>query len=433
MVIAVITAKNNMGYRKIDIKKGIKLHILETDKFKTNLIGIFLTTPLNRENVTFNAMIPTILRRGTQNMQSLDIINRELEKMYGAIFDCGIDKTGDNQILKFYLESINDKYIPEKEEILKQSVDKISEIVFNPLVKNRAFDYEICEAEKKNLKQIIESKIDNKSRYALERCIEEMYKNNQYGLFKYGYTEDLKKINNINLYEYYNKLIKNCKIDIFISGNELNNIENIVQKNKFLNKLKDRKAEYIIPRESGKKVNSEEKEIREKMDITQGKLVIGMDIQKAEEDTKYIAIMYNAILGGTATSKLFKNVREKASLAYTASSNYLKTKNNIFIRCGIESENYEKALEIIRQQINEIAEGNISEEEIKKSKNIIISTIKCIADEQDTELTYYFGQEISKTNINSEEYIEKINKVTKEQIIELAKNIKINTIYFLEK
>lgn len=422
-----------MGYRKVDIKEGIRLHILETNKFKTNLIGIFLTTPLNRENVTFNAMVPTILRRGTQNMKSIDVINRELEKMYGAIFDCGIDKTGDNQVLKFYIESINDTYLPEKEDMLKQSIEKISEIVFNPLVKDNAFDFEICESEKNNLKQIIESKIDNKSRYALERCIEEMYKNDEYGLFKYGYTEDLERINNANLYKYYKKLIENCKIDIFVSGNDLNNIEKIVRENDDLNKLKERKGKYIMPIKNENKENIKEKEIREKMNIAQGKLVIGLDIQNVNEDTKYIAILYNAILGGTATSKLFQNVREKASLAYTASSNYLKTKNNIFIRCGIEFENYNKAVEIIKEQLSEMSKGNISDEEMENSKNIIISTIKCIPDEQDTELTYYFGQEISNSNIDAKEYIEKIDKVTKEQIVELAKKIKINTIYFLEK
>ena len=422
-----------MGYRKVDIKEGIRLHILETNKFKTNLIGIFLTTPLNRENVTFNAMVPTILRRGTQNMKSIDVINRELEKMYGAIFDCGIDKTGDNQVLKFYIESINDTYLPEKEDMLKQSIEKISEIVFNPLVRDNAFDFEICESEKNNLKQIIESKIDNKSRYALERCIEEMYKNDEYGLFKYGYTEDLERINNANLYEYYKKLIENCKIDIFVSGNDLNNIEKIVRENDDLNKLKERKGKYIMPIKNENKEDIKEKEIREKMNIAQGKLVIGLDIQNVNEDTKYIAILYNAILGGTATSKLFQNVREKASLAYTASSNYLKTKNNIFIRCGIEFENYNKAVEIIKEQLSEMSKGNISDEEMENSKNIIISTIKCIPDEQDTELTYYFGQEISNSNIDAKEYIEKIDKVTKEQIVELARKIKINTIYFLEK
>ena len=317
--------------------------------------------------------------------------------------------------------------------MLKQSIEKISEIVFNPLVRDNAFDFEICESEKNNLKQIIESKIDNKSRYALERCIEEMYKNDEYGLFKYGYTEDLERINNANLYEYYKKLIENCKIDIFVSGNDLNNIEKIVRENDDLNKLKERKGKYIMPIKNENKEDIKEKEIREKMNIAQGKLVIGLDIQNVNEDTKYIAILYNAILGGTATSKLFQNVREKASLAYTASSNYLKTKNNIFIRCGIEFENYNKAVEIIKEQLSEMSKGNISDEEMENSKNIIISTIKCIPDEQDTELTYYFGQEISNSNIDAKEYIEKIDKVTKEQIVELAKKIKINTIYFLEK
>lgn len=421
-----------MSYKKIDIKEGIKLHILDTNKFKTNLIGIFLTTPLTRENVTFNAMIPAVLRRGTQNMQSLDIISLELEKMYGAIFDCGIDKTGDNQILKFYLESINDLYLPEKEDILKQSIDKILEIVFNPLVEENSFNNEFCETEKANLKQIIESKIDNKAKYALERCIEEMYKGKEYGLYKYGYVEDLENINNNNLYEHYNNVINECKIDIFISGNELKNIENIIKENENIKKLQQREEIYITPKESANKENVEEKNIQESMNISQGKLVIGLDIHNQEENTKYIAMVYNAILGGTATSKLFQNVREKASLAYSASSNYLKTKNNIFIRCGIEFENYNKALEIIKQQLEDMSNGKISEEEIENSKNTIISTIKCIPDEQDTEITYYFGQELSNTNIDSEEYIKKVQEITKEQVVNLAKNIKINTIYFLK-
>ena len=178
--------------------------------------------------------------------------------------------------------------------------------------------------------------------------------------------------------------------------------------------------------------NVKERVITESADITQGKLVIGMNLKDLNSNSKNIALIYNAILGGTATSKLFQNVREKASLAYTAGSNYVRQKNNIFIRCGIEIENYEKALKIIKEQIEDMREGKFTEEELENTKQYIISTIEAIEDEQDTQITYYFGQEITDSNNSIREYIENINNVTKQQIVELANTIKINTIYFLK-
>ena len=211
------------------IKPGIKLHTIKTEKFKTNLIAIFLSMPITRENVTKNALISSILRRGSMNMPTLLDISKKLEEMYGASFDCGIEKTGDNHIFKFYLESINEEFLPEKEEIAQKCLEILFDIVFNPLIEGDKFKEEYVQGEKENIKQIIQSKIDNKSKYALDRCIEEMFKDQAYGLYKYGYVEDLEKITPQSLYEYYKKLINNCKIDIFCSGIiESKHIENIV-------------------------------------------------------------------------------------------------------------------------------------------------------------------------------------------------------------
>ena len=207
-----------MNYSKKEIKSGITIHNIKTDKFKTNLYAVFLATPLSRENVTRNALITAILRRGTQNIKSQDLISKRLEEMYGASFDCGIEKTGDNHILKFYLEAINENFLPEKEELTKKCIDILFDIIFNPLIEKSGFKEEFLQSEKEKLKQIIESKIDNKRAYSFERCVEEMFKNEPYGLYKYGYVEDLDKINAQDLYEYYKKLINECKIDIFVSG-----------------------------------------------------------------------------------------------------------------------------------------------------------------------------------------------------------------------
>ena len=420
-----------MKYREKEIKKGIKLHEIQTDKFKTNLIAIFLSMPITKENVTKNSLLSAVLRRGSKNMPTQAQISQELEEMYGASFDCGLDKTGDNHILKFYLESINDNFLPQKDEnILKISIEKLLEIVFNPLIENEAFKEEYIQQEKENVKRIINGKSDNKARYAFDRCIEEMYKDKPYALYKYGYIEDLEKITAGELYEYYKQMISQCKIDIFVSGNIVEVIS-IVEQNENIKKLQEREPSYNTNKVESKDT-VEEQEVIEEMDVTQGKLTIGLDLHLENEKQKYDAMLYNAILGGTANSKMFQEVREKASLAYTAGSSYVRAKSNIFIKCGIEIANYEKAMEIISKQIEYMKNGIFTDEDIENAKKGIISGIKSIDDEQDTEITYFFGQELSDGKTSIEQYIEKVQKVTKEDIIKVANGVIVNTVYFLK-
>ncbi len=420
-----------MQYTEKEIKKGIKLHEIKTEKFKTNLIAVFLSMPIRREDITKNSLLSAVIRRGSKNMPTLAQISQEMEEMYGASFDCGLDKTGDNHILKFYIETINDKFLPQNNEnILKKSIDKLLEIVFNPLVENDEFKEEYVKQEKENIKRIIEGKADNKARYAFDRCIEEMYKDRPYGLYKYGYVEDLNSITAQSLYEYYKKMISECKIDIFVSG-DIDDATQIIEQNENIQKLKQREPNYKINQiESKEKVK--EKEIKEEMDVVQGKIVIGLDLHLDNEEQKYSAMMYNAILGGTANSKMFQEVREKASLAYSASSSYIRYKSNIFIKCGIEIKNYDKAMEIIRKQLEDMKNGVFTDEDIENAKKGIISGIKSIDDEQDTEITYFFGQELTNSKTSLDQYIGNIEKVTKQDIIDIANSISVNTVYFLK-
>lgn len=419
-----------MNCKKINLKEGINLHIINTNKFKTNLISVFLTTKLERDNVTKNALIPMVLRRGCKSLPDIEKLNNRLDEMYGSDFNCGVDKTGDNQVLKFYLENINNKFLPQEEDLLKEGIETLLEIVFNPVLENEGFKPEYVNSEKENLKQIILGKIDNKAKYAYDRCIEEMYKDKPFGLYKYGYVEDLEEINEKNLYEYYQKLISECKIDIFVSGEVDENIKNIFDNNENVKNINERNPIY---NRKGEKLSEpvEEKKVEEHMEVSQGKLILGLQVGKNDKESKYSAIIYNAILGGTPTSKMFQNVREKAHLAYVAGSNYIRHKNNVFIRCGIEIENYQKALDLIKVQIEDMKKGEFTEEDINSAKISIISSIKAIPEEQDSELTYIFGQEISEHKMEYSEYEEKIQKVTKQDIIEIAESVKIDTIYFL--
>lgn len=419
-----------MSIEKQEIKQGITIHKIQTNRFKTNLLAVFLTLPITRQTVTKNALIDLILRRGTANMPTQEEISKKLENLYGASFDLGIDKTGDNHIMKFYIETINNEYTLNKEDILKEAQQILFDIIFNPLVEEKngqkAFKQEYFDSEKEKLKQIIDSKIDDKQTYATSRCIEEMYQGKPYGLYQYGYIEDLETMDAITLYQYYKEVISTCKIDIFLSGDNSNlSIEKLIQN------LPERKPNYIPNNQEETLEEQEVKEIEETMNVAQGKLVMGLTIPKENEENKYVALLYNTILGGTANSKLFQNVREKESLAYTAGSSYVKPKNNIFIRCGIDIPNYEKAVEIIKQQLEDMKNGEFTEDDIQNAKNYIISTINGIEDEQDTEITYYLGQELSNSEVTIEEYREKIERISKEQIMKIAQSVKIAIIYFL--
>lgn len=425
-----------MRYTKREIKEGIKVHLIKNDNFKTDFTVVFLTIPLEKENITKNALIPAILRSGSHKYETYQKISEELEMLYGASFDCGIDKTGDNLVLKFYIESINDNYLPQINNNLEKVLEILLDIIFDPKVTNDKFEAEYIEIEKRNLEMIIKAQKDDKDQYAYDRCINIMYNNSGYGLSKYGNLEDLQAINSHNLYEQYKQLIDNAKIDIIISGDyEEEKILNYVETNELIKKLNPRKEKININKYSTEIKDKKDKanEINEELDIVQGKLVIGLDILPNElGDFRFISILYNAIFGNGVSSKLFQIVREKESLAYTAKSEYIAQKNNIFIRCGIECQNYEKATELIKKLLEDMKNGEFSEEDITKAKDYILAGVDAINEEQDSQILFLFGQELTKMPLTIEEHKNNIQKVTKEQIVEFANKIQLNTIYFLK-
>ena len=383
--------------------------LIKTNRFKTNLYAIFLTIPMKKEDATINSLIPAVLRRGTEKYPTQLEIEKRLEEMYGASFNRGVDKIGNYQVLKFYIEGLSDEYTEEKQNI----EELLKEIIYSPILENGYFKKEYVEQEKENLRLIIESRKDNKARYAYERCIEEMFENEPYGVYKYGTVEDVEKITPESLYNQYKKILKNAQIDVFGCGNQLEEIE-IPHKNTI--EIKNTIHE------------NKHKEIKEKADVTQGKLIIGLD---TPEENKPAITMYNAILGGGANSKLFQNVREKASLAYSAGSSYIRRINSIFIKTGIKNENYEKTLEIIKKQLQDMKQGNITDKEFRDAKQLIISSLKLIPEQQEDLIAFTYDQKIFGENQSIDEYISNISKVTKENVIEIAQKIDIDTIYFL--
>lgn len=397
----------------------MKIKKIETKKFKTNVYALYLTIPLTKENVTYNALIPTVLKRGCEKYNNQLEISKKLEEMYDATFGIGITKVGNNEVLKFYLESLNNNYLPNNEDLSKTSIEMLLNIVMKPYLVNGKFDEDYVEQEKENLKKVIESRKDNKDTYATNRLLEEMFKEEPYGLYKFGNIEEIDNVTSEKLYEKYKELIKNSEKYLYIVGDVKNlNIEsyNIDEK------------EITISKEFPVKISEKENIVKEQMDVTQGKLVIGLNTPNNKQE---VIALYNTILGKGANSKLFLNVREKEGLAYSAGSTYLKRNNAIIISTGIEVSKYNKAIEVIKNQLKDMEDGNITEKEMKDAKQFINAGLNLINESSENMIEYRFDKDLYNEEIDIEKYRKKIEEITKEDIVKVAKQIKIDTIYFL--
>lgn len=407
----------------IKIEENKFLHILKTDKFKTSFVVAFFLSNLKREDITINALIPAVLTRGTENYSTMKEINRKLDSLYGATLDGSSDKIGDKQALQFYITTIDDKYALNNEKLLEESVRLLLDVIYHPKLVNGMFDEEYVTTEKGNLKELIKSRINDKASYAISRLIEEMYKDAPYGAYKYGNIEDLEKINAHNLYEQYQKILSNSELHFYVCSSTDVDVKWFDVCKQFT-KQKEGNSNGNIKSTPG------EKHFVEHQDVIQGKLVLGYDVDITKEDL-YKAQVYNAILGGSANSKMFQNVREKESLAYTARSTYLKHKQTLLVFAGIEINKYEKALETMKAQVEDMKLGKFTDEDIRDAKVFLENIIRSYYDSQDVLIDLSMGQIVMGMNDSIEEMIQNINEVTREDILYVANKVKLNTEYFL--
>ena len=418
-----------MNEKTIELFEGITIHFINTKRFKTDFIAAFMFTDLNRNDVTKNALIPAILTRGTENMPTMKDISVYLENSYGSVLDASSDKIGDNQALQFYVTAINGKYTFDNEDLLGHNIDLLCDVMLKPRLVNGVFDAEYVKQEKETLRELIKSKINNKGSYANYRCIEEMCKDEPYGLYKYGYDEDIDKITNEELYAQYKKILATSEIHIYVSGD----VDEAKVLEQFKKHFENVSREYIARKNiNSTEVNDELRTVIEEQDVTQGKLVIGMRVSGCNLlDDMYPLLVYNAILGGTPSSKLFQNVREKASLAYTTRSSYIKHKGVLLISSGIEIENYEKALDLIKVQLQDMKDGKFSEEDITDAKVALENAYRSYLDEQTAIINLYMGQHILGNVEPIPQIINNIQDVTKDEIVNVANKLEMELIYFL--
>ncbi len=412
-----------------ELLKGVTLHIASAPKFKTNLISVFFNIPLKRETVTQAALLPSVLKRGCEKYPTIKEMSRRLNDLYSASFGAGIRPKGDGEVLFFTADYISDKYIPDK--ITRDIAEFIRDFIFSPLTEDGGFLKSYVESEKTNLKNAILSLVNDKKEYAEVKCREAMFGKCGYGMFEAGYIEDLDDITPQSLYEFYASVLKNSKVDIFISGSVDDEMVKVVE-DVLTPLFAPREADYI---ESCVAISdtTEIRYVTEPADTVQSKLCMGLCCGVEPASKEYYPLMLaSAIFGGSPFSKLFNNVREKLSLAYYAVARTSRFKSVMMISSGIQTENYQKAYDEIMVQFDKMRNGEIEDSEIEAAKKYLTNSLNSMNDSLRGMEDYYLSGAIMGNNESLDDLLNGILAVTKEEIIAVWSKIKLDTVYFLK-
>ncbi|MBO2944136.1 insulinase family protein [Paenibacillus sp. F411] len=409
---------------------GIRIHVLPTRRFKTFAISLYAGTSLSEETVTSTALTPFVLRRGTVSYPETRAFRERLEQLYGAGFGFDVYKRGDHQIVHFRMDTINDSFVQSEEGLLESSFAFLGEALSSPVLEQGVFRSSYVKTERDTVRKKLEAIINDKIRYAAERCVEVMCSDEPYRLHPLGQRSDLDSITPESLYAAYTQWLKNAVFDLYVVGDtDLSQVEELVAEHFQINRTEPSQYESSVVTTRSR----EPQTVVEKLDVNQGKLNLGLRSTITYRDEDYAAaLMYNGILGGYPHSKLFVNVREKASLAYYASSRYDGHKGIATIQSGIEIPNYEKAVEIIKQQLQDLASGQITEMEMTQTKAMIRNVVKEMQDSAFEMIAYDFNRVISGKERTAQELLEQVESISVDDVQRAASSFQLDTIYFLK-
>ncbi len=414
-----------MKYFKYDLN-SYNLHIIKTAKFKTVSILVNFKKPVKKEEVTIRNFLSLMLLQSTGKFPTKRLLSIEAEELYDINLVAKQQRLGKYGILSFSLTMLNEEYT--EEGMYEKTLAFLFDILFNPHIKEDAFDSKSFNIVKNYFASRIKSIKDDAKTYSLVKMLEEMDSESPFS-YRGGYLEELEKIDEKKLYRYYQKVIKGDELDIFVLGDiDVSQTKRLFKDNILINTIKgNREKLEIIHQVYRKRI----KKVMVHENIKQAKLSIGCKtINLTDYEKKYVMPLYTNILGGPFYSKLFGNIREKHSLAYYIASNYINADNLLLIYSGIEKDNFAKTVDLIKKEILEMARGNISDTEINNAKNNMLSVIDDIVDNPTRVINNYLLMELLGYDDLATRK-RKIKKVTIEELKKTARKIKMDTVFLL--
>lgn len=416
-----------MEYKKIDMT-AFNLHLIKTDRFKTVNIRVCLRDEIKKEEITLRNMLASFLTYSTDTYPTKRDIVLKAQDLYAVNVYTKSYRSGRFNMINFCMSLLNEKYT--EKGMLEESIKFLADIIFNPNFKNKeAFDnafkflYDSIETSMKGIKE-------NPTTYSVIRMLEEMDKDMPYSYREFGYLGDLDKLNRETLFKYYDKILKNSLIDVYVIGNiDFNEMESLLKKYLTFSTFKRPKKPQLITHD---KLPLRSKNIKEQEDSNQSKLSIGCKIGDLTEfERNYVLTLYNMILGGNSESKFFQIIREKHSLAYYVYSSLNKLDSLMIIKAGISKENFDKTLRLIKKLMKDMTKGKFTEEDINVVKENYLSLLREIEDNENAIIETYLAKDLLNLG-DIEERKKEVMKVSKKDIIEVAKKVKIDTVFLLE-
>ena len=416
---------NNTIYKREDC--GLLAYYSSTPQFKTARLSAHLILPLqNAELSALRAIVPNTTSRATRAYPDYTEFGKRLQELYGASVHAGVSRIGDNQVLTLAASGIANRYAFGGEDVQKALAEILESIVFEPLFDEEGlFPEDGVNQEKRQLIETIDSEFSEKRIYAKNRCVEIMFGGEAAGVPRFGSKEALTGASRQAVKAAWEEAVKHAQVCQFAIGDGVDSR----YAEHFAEKLGTRE---VWPVRSAVHPKSDSvRRVTEEMQLAQSKLVMGMHIGDAVED-RLTAKLMAVIFGGTPSSKLFLNVREKQSLCYYCSARHDTPKNVIFVESGVETSNLERAEEAVLAEFAAMQKGEISDEEIMHAKLAMCNSYNAVGDSPASMESWYLGGMLQNDFRAPEEYAERLMKITKEDIIAAANAASLDTVYKLK-
>lgn len=416
-----------MEYIKKDLG-SYKLHLIKTDKFKSITVKVSFHRVIKKNEITIRNILSDMFMQSSKKYNSKRELTIKAQDLYAAGLRTTNSRLGNYINTDFYLTVLNDKYTEDGN--FASSLEFLSEIMFNPDVENGKFNEEKLDIVKSTCRSALNSIKEDASNYSLVRMAEAFGEGEPISYRMMGYLEDLDNITGTSLYEFYLDMIKNDFVDIFVIGDiSIKETTDLIKMYFKFDILKKLKMPFMVEE---KKPRRSKLVFNEEIDNTQSKLAIGCRINGLSEyERNYPLTLFNVIFGGCSDSKLFKEVREENSLCYTIYSITNKLDNVLLIRAGIDKENYKKTVSLIEKNLKDMCNGKFDETDILMAKEYYNTALEEIEDSQSKIINNYLMMELINTD-DIDVKREKMSKVTKSEIVKVAKKVTIDTIFCLE-
>ncbi len=410
------------------IGNGVWFHTLRDSRFKTNRISVHFLSPLCVDTAASNALISKVLRRSSEQYPDYQSLAKALEHLYGAYIESGVQKRGDCQIVTTAITGIDDRFSFDNTAVSAQMAQMLSGILIHPVVMHHALNPRYVETEKKSLIESIEALVNEKRAYAVTRALRALCDGQAHGIPVYGEKEEVKALTGEQLLTRYMQLIKQCPVHIFFTGCG----DDMPAKQIFAKAFSGIEREPLSVSCFSPLAEKPFFKQTETLDVAQAKMVLLMRSPILGNDDRLSAMRVAvSILGGTPTSKLFLNVREKESLCYYCAARYDSYKGIMAIDCGVEEDQCEQAKEAILKQVEALKAGDFTEEEIEYAKQSLANGYRCVFESDVSAEGFFFSQLLLQTNATPEEQFEEMMKVQKEDVIQAAQTLSMSLVYVL--